>query len=75
MAFFPSKKDAEFAASPEDKSPFSKEVADTPGGYLNHGWLDDILVVGAGLRNEQYDSIHVPVADALRGHTLCPLPA
>lgn len=75
MAFFPTKKDAESAALPDDTSPFSKQVVDTPGGWLNHGWLDDTLVVGAGLRDEQYDSIHVPVRDALQGHTLCPIPS
>lgn len=67
MAFLPTKNADEIL---EDESPF-KQSQDTPGGYLGHGWLDDTLVVGAGLRDEAYDSIHLPVTDALRGHTLC----
>ena len=68
MAFFPTK-GALHATSGGDS--FWKTSQDSPGGYLHHGWLDDTLVVGAGLRNEQYDSIHIPVDVALRGHTLC----
>lgn len=67
MAFLPTKSLAELA---EGESPF-RESQDTPGGYLSHGWLDDTLVVGAGLRDEVYDSIHLPVVTALGGHTLC----
>jgi hypothetical protein len=71
MAFFPTKSTTELEASAEWESPW-RESGDTPGGYLSHGWLDDTLVVGAGLRDEAYDSIHLPVATALRGHALCP---
>jgi hypothetical protein len=66
MAFFPTEK-----AAVKGKSPWRKS-GDVPGGYLNHGWLDDTLVVGAGLRDEKYNSIHLPVDTSLRGHKLCP---
>lgn len=68
MAFFPTKSTSELV---EGKSPWQVST-DAPGGYLSHGWLDDTLVIGAGLRDEAYDSIHLPVDAALRGHTLCP---
>ncbi|KAF4981684.1 hypothetical protein FZEAL_2571 [Fusarium zealandicum] len=67
MAFLPTKSAADLAIG---ESPF-KESQDTPGGYLGHGWLDDTIVVGAGLRDAVYDSIHLPMAAALRGHTVC----
>ncbi|KAH8684090.1 hypothetical protein BGZ61DRAFT_455621 [Ilyonectria robusta] len=67
MAFMPTKSMEEIG---EGESPF-RESQDSPGGYLSHGWLDDTLVVGAGLRDEAYDSIHLNVTTALRGHTLC----
>ncbi|KAH7126528.1 hypothetical protein B0J13DRAFT_646643 [Dactylonectria estremocensis] len=67
MAFFPTKSVGELA---EGESPF-RESQDLPGGYLGHGWLDDTIVIGAGLRDEAYDSIHLPMSTALRGHTLC----
>ncbi|KAH6692226.1 hypothetical protein F5X68DRAFT_57009 [Plectosphaerella plurivora] len=55
----------------EGQSPFLKST-EPPSGHLSHGWLDDTVVVGAGLRDEAYDAIHMPAVDALRGHTLCP---
>ncbi|KAM5372454.1 hypothetical protein ACJZ2D_007492 [Fusarium nematophilum] len=64
LAFLPTK------VAGKDKTPFIKST-DTPGGWLNHGWLDDTIVVGAGLGDEMYDSIHLPVETALSGHTLC----
>ncbi|KAF7563918.1 hypothetical protein G7046_g181 [Stylonectria norvegica] len=66
MAFLPTKKSVLL----DGETPFEKST-DTPGGYLSHGWLDDTIVVGAGLRDEVYDSIHVRVSTALRGHKLC----
>ncbi|KAF5001393.1 hypothetical protein FDECE_10956 [Fusarium decemcellulare] len=67
LAFLPTKS-AKLIA--KGVSPFTRST-DVPGGYLNHGWLDDTLVVGAGLRDEMYDGIHLPVRVALRGHVLC----
>lgn len=67
MAFMPTKSMEEIG---DGESPF-RESQDSPGGYLSHGWLDDTIVVGAGLRDEAYDSIHLNVTTALRGHTLC----
>lgn len=64
MAFFP-KGDLKGEAE-EDKR--STEDADQ---WLSHGWLDDTLVIGAGLRDEQYDSIHMDVETATKGHTVC----
>ncbi|KAJ3534852.1 hypothetical protein NM208_g7379 [Fusarium decemcellulare] len=57
LAFLPTKS-AKLIA--KGVSPFARST-DVPGGYLNHGWLDDTLVVGAGLRDEMYDGIHLPM--------------
>ena len=70
MTFMPTKKSKQLAA---DESPFLASQ-DPPGYLLGHGWLDDTLIVGAGLRDEAYDAIHLPVTLALRGHALCPRP-
>lgn len=67
MAFFPTKRQPE----PGSGESIFLPSDDLPGGYLNHGWLDDTIVVGAGLRDEACNSILVDVATALRGHTLC----
>jgi hypothetical protein len=67
MAFFPTNRQPE----PVSGESIFLPSDDLPGGYLNHGWLDDTIVVGAGLRDEVCNSILVDVATALRGHTLC----
>ncbi|KAF7556325.1 hypothetical protein G7Z17_g1542 [Cylindrodendrum hubeiense] len=59
MAFLPTKSTVELE---EGGSPF-KRSQDYPGGYLNHGWLDDTVVVGAGLRDEAYGSVHLSSDD------------
>lgn len=71
LTFFPTKNTTALSA---DESPFHK-ATETPGGYLGHGWLDDTIVVGAGLRDEAYDAVHMPALDALRGHKLCTRPS
>jgi len=65
MAFLPSKKTYTLGETP------FKPSQDNAGGWLAHGWLDDTIIVGAGLRDAAYDAIHLPVATALQGHTLC----
>jgi hypothetical protein len=64
MAFFPNQ-DLTREAGEEKRS------AGESDQWLSHGWLDDTLVVGAGLQDEHYDSIHMDVETATRGHTLC----
>lgn len=71
MAFFASN-NAQDGATSSEQAPYWKESKNTPGGYLNHGWLDDVIVVGGGVRDEQYNSVHLDMATALRGHTICP---
>jgi hypothetical protein len=65
MAFMPTKKSTAMGESP------FKPSEDHAGGWLSHGWLDDTIVVGAGLRDAAYDAIHLPMRMALQGHTLC----
>lgn len=67
LAFFPTKHSSQMT----ENSTFIAPHRETPSGWLSHGWLDDTIVVGNGLRDLEYNTVHLDVATALSGHTIC----
>ena len=65
MDFFPGSSLGEGTASGE------KQPSYEPSYALQHGWLDDTVVISGGYWNHKMVAYHMPMSEVLSGHHIC----